>query len=80
MNEELKIQIIEIWPVSREVYALGGIGISWISNGIGWGEISLYFTPDGKLHADTEHMCSDEDRAFIKAVLEKLAEEVIIDG
>ena len=79
-DKEINVRITDIWPVSREAYALGGIGMSWCCDDIGWGELCLYFTPDGKLHADTEHMCNSEDRVFMKKVLEKLAERVEING
>ena len=79
-EEEINLRVTDIWPVSREAYALGGIGMNWFADNIGWGELVFYFTPDGKLHADTEHMCSGEDRVFLKNALEKLAEAVTIDG
>lgn len=79
-EKDLKIRITDIWPVSRAVFPLGGIGVNWFAENIGWGELVLYFTDDGKLYADTEHMCSESDRRFIRGVLSEIANEVIIDG
>ena len=78
-EKKYDIHIDDVWPVSREVFPLGGIGVNWHAD-IGFGEASLYFTNSGELHADTEYMCDHEDREFLKNVLAKLAEEVIIDG
>ena len=72
------LAISEVWPVSKEVIENGGIGIDWSSDA-GWGQLVLYWGTDGKLRADTEHICTNEDKTFMKAVLNLLADEIIVD-
>ena len=69
------IHICDIWPVSTEVCKNGGIGIDWSNRSIGFGQLTLYWGDDGRLHADTELMGTD----FARAVLSKLADELVLD-
>ena len=71
--------IDEIWAVSTEVIPNGGIGINW-SGSIGFGQLILYWGKDGKIHADTECLSSNENKDFIKAILNLLVEEIIVDN
>ena len=64
--------IDEVFP------ALGGIGINW-SGDIGFGEFMLTFGSDGKLHAMTEHVDSNEDKRFTAELLRLLVDEIVID-
>ena len=73
------LYIDEVWPISTEIVPNGGIGIYW-SGAIGFGQFILYWGEDDKLHADTECLSSNENKDFIKAILNLLVEEVIVDG
>jgi len=69
----------EVWAISTEIVPNGGIGIDW-SGAIGFGQFILYWGEDGKLHADTEGLSSNENKDFIKAILNLLVEEIVVDG
>ncbi len=77
-KDELNVEIVDVWPIDSELYHTSGIGIDWMAN-IGWGQYILTFGEDGKLHADTEFLDSNDDKRFTKAVLTALADEIIID-
>ena len=47
----------------------------WSSRSIGFGQLTLYWGDDDRLHADTEMMGTD----FARAVLKLLADELAID-
>ena len=70
-------KITEIWPVSTKICPDGGIGINW-TGPIGFGECIIYWEND-KLHADTEYLCSNEDKRFLKTILNELINHIIID-
>jgi hypothetical protein len=55
----------------------GGMSIDWSAAGTGFGQMHFYVSKaDGKLHVDSECM----GRHFVRSVLLRLADEVIIDG
>lgn len=56
-----------------------GIVFSWSAN-IGWGDLTLYKyrNNDEKWKADTECMCSNEDKDFIRQILNKWVDEMEI--
>ncbi len=70
--------IDEIWPVSTKIIPDGGIGIDW-SGPIGWGQLTIYWGKDNKLHAETETLCSNNNKIFLKKILNLLADEIIVD-
>lgn len=72
------LQIDEVWPVDTRVHKNGGIGVYW-SGDIGFGEFVLAWGEDGRLHADTEYLDSEDDRSFTEAILRLLVKEIIID-
>ena len=54
-----------------------GVIISWSAN-IGFGQLTIY--KDGeKWKADTECMCSKEDKEFIHMVMNKWIDDMIIE-
>ena len=60
----------------------GGFDIAWSAN-IGWGHCCIYLDINdgsGKWQADTEHMSSNNDRTFLKMLLDKLADTVEVTG
>lgn len=55
----------------------GGLTLNWEAAGIGFGQASFYVSKeDGKLHVDSECM----GRHFLRSLLVRLADELIIDG
>lgn len=55
----------------------GGLTLNWGAAGIGFGQVTFYISKeDGKLHVDPECM----GRHFVRSLLVRLADEVIIDG
>ena len=79
MFDPSTLEVYEVSPVSTEVVLDGGIIASWTAN-IGWGEYTLYWGEDGKLHADTEHLDSHDSKNFTKAIFAALVDKVVIDG
>lgn len=56
------------------------VNISWSAN-IGFGELTLYQqSEDGKWKAHTECMCNNDDKEFIRMVLNKWVDEMEIKG
>ena len=79
--ENLKGLVIdEIRPISTQFAPDGGLSVDWSCPGIGFGNLALWWGRDGLLHADTEHTASDEDKAFLIAVLSLVADQIIVDG
>lgn len=71
-------QIERIWPVSTQVIPNGGIGIDW-SGPIGFGQLTIYWGDDEKLHADTECLSSNNDKRFISEILSLLPSYIYVD-
>ena len=69
------ISIDGVWKVNTNIVPDGGFGIDW-SCDLGWGQLELYWGDDDKIHADTECM----GKNFVKQVLTKLIDELVIDG
>ncbi len=77
MLDKSTVQIDEVKMFRRENEQ--GMIINWSAN-IGWGELTFYQNDDGEWKADTECLCSDEDKEFIKAILDKFIDEVKVEG
>ena len=54
-----------------------GFKIRWCAN-IGFGELTVYEKNDS-LYADTECMCSNDDKEFMKLIFDKLIDSVTIE-
>jgi hypothetical protein len=80
-NINLEIDDIEIFPpyTTRESIFIhdGCMRISWSST-IGFGTYDLYKDQKGKWHGDSECMDNNDDKDFIKKLLELLVEKLII--
>ena len=79
MNNDSNYYIDRVWPVSTKVVPYGGIGIDW-SGPIGFGQLTLYWGNDNKLHADTECLSSNDNKDFIKEILKLLPIFIEVDG
>ena len=53
--------------------------LSWSGN-IGFGEYTLYTDGKGNWHGDSECMDRGEDKEFIRLLLDKFVERLVIDG
>ena len=73
-----ELSIDEIWIAKHEHCPNGVIGIEW-SGAAGFGRYELILDDNGKLHAHSECMDSNNDKRFIKKLMELLADEAIID-
>ena len=50
------------------------LGIDWACN-LGWGRYELFFKEDGtKIVATSEHMDSNDNKDFLRALLEKICD------
>lgn len=75
--EVTELEIVDIYAFDNDDYE--GLRINWSSN-IGFGECTLYRPKSAaEWHADTEYMCNSSNRAFLKKLLNKLADTVKID-
>ena len=72
--ENLQIDEVNCFENSRG----NGVIISWSAN-IGFGELTLYREEDNKWKAYTECMCNNEDKEFIRMVLNKWVDEMEVD-
>ena len=52
--------------------------LSWTGN-IGFGEYTLYTDREDVWHSDSEHMDSNEDKSFLKLLLDKFVEGLEVD-
>lgn len=77
----MKIENLQIDEVKSFENSRGnGVAILWNAN-IGFGELTLYQrNKDSKWGAYTECMCNNEDKEFIRMVLNKWVDEMEVDG
>lgn len=56
------------------------IGIDWVCN-LGFGTCQLRFMEDGtRIVVDSECMCNNENKEFLRALLNKICDEAEIEG
>jgi hypothetical protein len=56
-----------------------GVILSWSAN-IGFGELTIYKgNGNDKWRVDSECMCNNEDKEFIRMVLNKWVDEMVVD-
>lgn len=73
------LRITDVNPIATKYHPLGGMCIEWASY-VGYGSCVVYWdNNDGRLHADTEYMCSNEDKRFLQKLLSMLVKEIRID-
>ena len=74
--ENLQIDEVNCFENSRG----NGVIFSWSAN-IGFGELTIYQgNNDSKWKADVECMCNNDDKEFIRMVLNKWVDEMEVDG
>ena len=73
---EINLCIHEVEPFMNDKYS--GFVIAWHSD-IGFGEYTIYkAVGSSEWKADSEHMDSEEDRAFLKKLFELFVQELKI--
>ena len=77
-HEITDLEITDIEPYSNAMF--DGIQISWCAN-IGWGQCTFFKEKgDDQWTVDTERMSSNEDKTFLKMLLDKLADMAEVTG
>lgn len=78
--DESTLEILDIWTnriPAEESYSgeeIKVVGIDWSCN-LGWGRYELCFEENGtRIVASSEHMDNNNDKAFLKALLNKIYE------
>lgn len=81
MKHEVKdLTIDRVHAFDNELY--NGIRIEWSAN-IGWGQCDIFrekADETSKWQAHTETMSTNEDKVFLKMLLDKLADMVVVTG
>lgn len=79
-RDNIEVDIEAAWANRIDKYCpYGVLGIDWSAEGIGFGRLELIFDENGKAHIQSEHMDSNDDKRFTKAVLMKLIDEAIVE-
>lgn len=78
MNNKINLKIDNFYPFVKEQFM--GITIEWSSN-IGFGQYTIYKPTDSdKWVADSEYMDDNEDKEFIKSLMELFIKELDIEN
>ena len=74
---KINLEITSVQPFENNKWE--GLAINWDSD-IGFGTYMIYKRPEkSELYADSEHMDSNEDKAFLQELLRLLLEKVKIE-
>ena len=75
--DKIDLIVTDVLPFAHE--RASGFTIQWDSEDIGFGEYTIYRRADSeKWEAQSEHMDSNEDKAFIKELMKKFIDELDI--
>lgn len=78
MNNKINLKIDNFYPFVNEQFM--GITIEWSSN-IGFGQYTIYKPTDSdKWAADSEGMDDNQDKEFIKSLMELFIKELDIEN
>lgn len=78
---ETNLEIESVHAFDNEKY--NGIRISWSAKNIGFGDCDILFEDGGGgtvISADTECMCNNNDKEFLRALLNELVDMTTIIG
>ncbi len=67
--------MVDIFDVTLSYVDEDNMCFTWNSN-IGWGELQIIKDENDKWVADTEAMCDNDDKYFIKQVFDKWLEDI----
>lgn len=77
-NEECDLHIGDIHAFANDQF--NGVRIEWYANHIGFGQCDIIFnldeTGEPKISADTEHMCNQDNKSFLRALLDEIIDKV----
>lgn len=68
---DIDLEIYKIEPIKN------GLCVQWNSS-IGFGEYNIWVGEDGKMYGDSEYMDSQDDKDFIRKLLELIADQMTI--
>ena len=69
---------VRVWIRQHEICPNGVIGFDW-SGSPGCGRYELISDEEEKLHAMSEYMDKGDDKNFLKIILDKVIEDIIVD-
>lgn len=56
------------------------VDFGWVGSS-GWGRLTMFYDPtDDTWSADTEHMCSNDDKSFLEELFADIIKKIRIDG
>ena len=80
MKKQINIVDIEAWANRCDKDCKYGVfGIDWVAENIGFGRLELFFDEDGTAHIYSEHMDTQNDKSFTKAVLMYMIDHAIVE-
>ena len=69
---------MRVWIRQYEIYPNGVIGFDWAGSP-GIGRYELIMDENDKLHLMSECMDKGDDKNFLKIILDKVTEDIIVD-
>lgn len=66
------------WIRQHEIYPNGVISFDWAGSP-GIGRYELIMDENDKLHAMSEYMDKGDDKNFLKIILDKIIEDIVVD-
>lgn len=69
---------VRVWIRQHDICPNGVIGFDW-SGSPGCGRYELIADKEEKLHAMSEYMDKGDDKNFLKIILDKVIEDVVVD-
>lgn len=72
------IDEVRVWIRQHDICPNGVIGFDWAGSP-GCGRYELIMDENDKLHAMSEYMDKGEDKNFLKIILDKVIEDIIVD-
>lgn len=73
-----RLDEVRVWIRQHEVCPNGAIGFDWAGSP-GIGRYELIMDENDKLHAMSEYMDKGDDKNFLKIILDKVIEDIVVD-
>jgi len=81
-DREVNLSVDYIHAFDNEQF--NGVRIEWYTNGIGFGQCDVLFDTDEagdpKITADTECMCRQNDKDFLRALFDEILDKIEVIG
>lgn len=75
---EVDVKTYDLHAFANESY--NGFEIEWASSQIGWGSCTILFVKEGedntRIVVESEHMASNDDKAFLVSLFEDIIERM----